>query len=40
MKLQLKYGIPFTEVTFINNDKKIVTQNVVIDTGSASKMIF
>jgi predicted aspartyl protease len=39
MKLQLKYGIPFTEVTFMNNDKEVVSQNVVIDTGSASTII-
>lgn len=39
MKFQLKYGIPFTEITFINNDKKVVAKNVVIDTGSASTII-
>lgn len=39
MKFQLKYGIPFTEITFINNDKKIIAKNVVIDTGSASTII-
>ena len=39
MNFQLKYGIPFTEITFINNDKKVVAKNVVIDTGSASTII-
>lgn len=39
MKFRLKYGIPFTEITFINNDKTVVAKNVVIDTGSASTII-
>lgn len=39
MKLNVVYGIPFTEITLVNKDKKITLSNALIDTGSASTMI-
>ena len=39
MKLELRHGIPFTEVILRNNGKEIASRNVVVDTGSASTII-
>ena len=39
MKLHLKYGIPFTEITLGNNNKEVLLKNVLVDTGSASTII-
>ena len=34
MKIELRHGIPYIEVIFKHNEKKVSLKNVVLDTGS------
>ncbi|MBB6631411.1 retropepsin-like aspartic protease [Clostridium algidicarnis] len=39
MKMNLKYGIPFIEISIINSNNEITVKNVLIDTGAGSSIV-